>query len=101
MKETRFVYRHKESKKWLVINVISPDWMAGHVYGYILVDDLPTDNLYKARNIIEEDFEECFRGDIGHSPDEFELVEIEVEYKDLSKNFHKNRLTRPANSGNV
>jgi hypothetical protein len=81
MKETRFVYRHKESNKWVVINVFSPDWMVGNVYGYSIVDDLPTDNLYKARNIIVEDFEGCFGHETSHSPDEFELVEIEVEYK--------------------
>lgn len=81
MKETRFIYKHKESKKWMIINTFSVDWMVGNIYGYSLVEDLPTDNLYKARNIIEEDFIGCLKGEKNYFYDDFELVEIEVEYK--------------------
>jgi hypothetical protein len=80
-KETKFAYRHKPTGKWVFIETFSnePKFVLMH-----LVDDFCSDIIYSARNIIEEDLMRSrYKGEKYAAKNllEFELVEIEIEYK--------------------
>lgn len=79
-KETKFAYRHKPTGKWVVLETFISNW---DVYLH-LVDEFISECVYSARNVIEEDL---LRGTMNGEKYaalnflEFELVEIEIEYK--------------------
>jgi hypothetical protein len=80
-KETKFAYRHKPTGKWVFIETFSnePKFVLMH-----FVDDFCSDIIYSARNIIEEDLMRSrYKGERYAAQNflEFELVEIEIEYK--------------------
>ena len=77
-KETKFAYRHKPTGKWVVFERL------GYNVEIYLADEFDTDCLYKARNIIEEDLIRSTMDGQKYAAQnflEFELVEIEIQYK--------------------
>jgi len=77
-KETKFAYRHKPTGQWVVFERL------GYNVEIYLTDEFDTDCLYKARNIIEEDLIRSTMDGQKYAALnflEFELVEIEIEYK--------------------
>lgn len=77
--ETKFAYRHKPSGKWCYLETHKNNTNVD----LHLIDDFNSDILYKARNIIEEDFIRGFinsKRDSKQFPD-FEIVEIDIQYK--------------------
>jgi hypothetical protein len=79
-KETKFAYRHKPTGKWAVLKTFASNW---DVYLH-LVNEFNSHCVYNARNVIEEDLMRSkMNGEKYASQNflEFELVEIEVEYR--------------------
>ena len=77
-KETKFAYRHKPTSKWVVFERL------GYNVEMYFIDDFDADCLYSARNIIEEDLlRSTLNGERYAAQNflEFELIEIEIEYK--------------------
>jgi hypothetical protein len=78
--ETRFAYRHKPTGTWVALETFVSNW---DVYMQLVNDFFPEHMAYKARNVLEEDFDRSiFNTDLidKKDKDEFELVEIEVQY---------------------
>lgn len=78
--ETRFAYRHKPTGKWVALETFVSNW---DVYTQLVNDFFPEHMAYKARNVLEEDFDRSIlKTDLIDKKDksEFELVEIEVQY---------------------
>ena len=84
--ETKFAYRHKPTGKWCYIhsyNYGGIGW-GSRIVDLHLVDEFTPTILYNARNIIEEDLiRSTMNGERYAAKNflEFELVEIEIEYK--------------------
>jgi len=79
-KETKFAYHHKPTGKWVVLETFISNW---DVYLH-LVDEFISECVYNARNVIEEDLlRSTVNGENYAAKNflEFELVEIEIEYK--------------------
>lgn len=85
-KETKFAYRHKPTGDWCYIRSYRNDdigW-GDRVVELHFINEFAPEITYKARNIIEEDLlRSRSRGERYASQNflEFELVEIEIEYK--------------------
>jgi hypothetical protein len=78
--ETRFAYRHKPTSKWVALETFISNW---DVYMHLVDDFVPEHMAYKSRNVLEEDFDRSIlKNDLlaKKDKDEFELVEIEVQY---------------------
>lgn len=81
--ETKFAYRHKPTGKWVYIGSefsIRDKWTPFIVF----LDEIAPDIFYSARNIIEEDLlKSNMNGERYAALNflEFELVEIEIEYR--------------------
>lgn len=81
--ETKFAYRHKPTGKWVYIGSefsIRDKWTSFIIF----LDEIAPDIFYSARNLIEEDlFNSNMNGERYAAKNflEFELVEIEIEYK--------------------
>ena len=84
--ETRFAYRHKPTGKWCYL-YIATSFLGGEKFNYVelnLIDSFQPEILYNARNIIEEDLLRSIMNGARYAAlnfNEFELVEIEVQYK--------------------
>ncbi|MFN5249766.1 MAG: hypothetical protein ACK5DE_01845 [Bacteroidota bacterium] len=84
--ETRFAYRHKPTGKWCYL-YIATSFLGGEKFNYVelnLIDSFQPEILYNARNIIEEDLLRSIMNGARYAAlnfHEFELVEIEVQYK--------------------
>jgi hypothetical protein len=83
--KNRFIYRHKPTGKWVYLETYgnSPD-VTMH-----LLEDFPTEGIYHAKNIIEEDLlRSRYKGEIYAANNflEFELVELEVIFKEKAVN---------------
>ena len=81
--ETKFAYRHKPTGKWVYIGSefsIRDKWTK-----YItFLNEFTPDILYSAKNIIEEDLLYSYMNGERYAAlnfSEFELVEIEIEYR--------------------
>ena len=82
-KETKFAYRHKPTGKWVYLEIEILQFMPRCVYMHFF-DEFSPDCLYAAKNIIEEDLlRSTMNGERYAALNflEFELVEIEIEYK--------------------
>lgn len=80
-KETKFAYRHKPTGKWVALETFVSNW---DVYMHLVDEFVPEEMAYKARNVIEEDLlRSTMNGEKYAALNffEFELVEIEIEYK--------------------
>jgi hypothetical protein len=80
-KETKFAYRHKPTGKWVALETFISNW---DVYMHLVDEFVPEEMAYKARNVIEEDLlRSTMNGEKYAALNffEFELVEIEIEYK--------------------
>ncbi len=80
-KETKFAYRHKPTGKWVALETFVSNW---DVYMHLVDEFVPEEMAYKARNVIEEDLlRSTMNGEKYAAQNflEFELVEIEIEYK--------------------
>lgn len=78
--ETKFAYRHKPTGKWVYLETFINNWDV-NMY---LVDEFISECVYSARNVIEEDLlRSTMNGEKYAALNffEFELVEIEIEYK--------------------
>jgi len=78
--ETKFAYRHKPTGKWVILDCVA----IGIQIHMDLLDEFDPDILYSARNLIEEDLTRSNMYGVKYAAMnflEFELVEIEVEYK--------------------
>jgi hypothetical protein len=78
--ETKFAYRHKPTGKWVYLETF--EYRSG--VEMHMLDEFNADCTYNSRNIIEEDLlRSRYKGDKYAAPNflEFELVEIEIEYK--------------------
>jgi hypothetical protein len=76
--ETKFAYRHKPTNQWCCFETL------GFNVEMYLLDEFESEILYSARNIIEEDLlRSTMNGEryAAQNFHEFELVEIEIEYK--------------------
>lgn len=79
--ETKFAYRHKPTGKWVALETFISNW---DVYMHLVDEFVPEEMAYKARNIIEEDLMRSTMNGVDYYKQnalEFELVEIEIEYK--------------------
>lgn len=79
--ETKFAYRHKPTGKWVALETFISNW---DVYMHLVDEFVPEEMAYKARNIIEEDLmRSSMNGEryASQNFEEFELVEIEIEYR--------------------
>jgi hypothetical protein len=79
--ETKFAYRHKPTGKWVALETFINNW---DVYMHLVDEFVPEDMAYKAINVIEEDLMRSSMNGIEYYRQnslEFELVEIEVQYK--------------------
>lgn len=79
--ETKFAYRHKPTGKWVALETFISNW---DVYMHLVDEFVPEEMAYKARNIIEEDLMRSTMNSERYAAQnflEFELVEIEIEYK--------------------
>lgn len=77
--ETKFAYRHKPTGKWVAL-----DFFIFNDPYLFLIDEFVPEIAYKARNIIEEDLIRSTMDGQKYAAQnflEFELVEIEIEYK--------------------
>lgn len=84
--ETKFAYRHKPTGDWCYIRSYRNDGIGwgGRVIELHLLSDFDSGILYNARNIIEEDLlRSVMNGEryAARNFHEFELVEVEIEYK--------------------
>ena len=82
--EIKFAIKHIPSQKWVYLETFSnnPD-----VYLHFL-DEVPCDNLYRARNIMEEDLMRSIYNDDYYAAQnwlEFEFIEVECVMKVLDK----------------
>lgn len=80
-KETKFAYRHKPTGKWVSLETFINNW---DVTMHLVDEFIPEEMAYKARNVIEEDLlRSTMNGEKYAALNflEFELVEIEIEYK--------------------
>jgi hypothetical protein len=80
-KETKFAYRHKPTGKWVALETFVSNW---DVYMHLVDEFVPELMAYQARNVLEEDLlRSTMNGEKYAAQNflEFELVEIEVEYK--------------------
>lgn len=78
--ERKFAYRHKPTGKWCYFETFYNNF---DVYLH-LVDDFFSEILYDARNIIEEDLLRSTMNGERYAAlnfSEFELMEVEIEYK--------------------
>ena len=76
--ETKFAYRHKPTGKWCFLEVL------GFNVEMYLLDEFESEILYNARNIIEEDLLRSIMNGEKYAAKnflEFELVEVEIEYR--------------------
>ena len=84
--ETKFAYRHKPTGDWCYIRSYRNDdigW-GDRVVEMHFINEFAPEITYKARNIIEEDLlRSTMKGERYAAQNflEFELVEIEIEYK--------------------
>ena len=79
--ETKFAYRHKPTGKWVVLETFISNW---DVYMHLVDEFTPEGMFYNARNIIEEDLLRSTMNGEQYAAlnfSEFELVEIEIEYR--------------------
>ena len=79
--ETKFAYRHKPTGKWCFLETFISNW---DVYLHLVDEFIPENMAYNARNVIEEDLlRSTMNGERYAALNflEFELVEIEIEYK--------------------
>ena len=79
--ETKFAYRHKPTGKWVALETFISNW---DVYMHLVDEFVPEDMAYKSRNVIHEDLLRSFMNGESYAAQnflEFELVEIEIEYK--------------------
>lgn len=77
--ETKFAYRHKPTGKWVALETFT-----GNDPYLFLIDEFTPEITYKAINIFEEDLlRSTMNGERYAAQNflEFELVEIEIEYK--------------------
>ena len=77
--ETKLAYRHKPTGKWVAL-----DFFIFNDPYLILIDEFQPSILYSARNVIEEDLLRSTMLNERYAANnfsEFELVEIEVQYK--------------------
>lgn len=84
MKDVKFAYRHRPTKRWVYITKNRDHEYGGVHYQLYFINEFTPDVLYSARNIIEEDFlNSWYLGDLYAKKNflEFELVKIEIEYK--------------------
>ena len=85
-KETKFAYRHKPTGKWCCIYTAT-SFLGGDIFNHIALDfitEFDSSILYNAKNVIEENlFRSILNGEKYAALNflEFELVEIEIEYK--------------------
>ena len=78
--ETKFAYRHKPTNQWCYIDICE---LNNQSYMHFILE-LQSEILYSARNIIEEDLLRSVTNGERYAAQnflEFELVEIEIEYK--------------------
>lgn len=75
--ETKFAYRHKPTSKWCFFETFIRNW---DVYLHLVDEFIPENMAYNARNVIEEDLLRSIRY-AALNFHEFELVEIEIEYR--------------------
>ena len=90
--ETKFAYRHKPTGKWVALETFISNW---DVYMHLVDEFVPEDMAYKARNIIEEDLMCSSMNGIEYYKQnslEFELVEIEVQYKIKQEEYSEIRI---------
>jgi hypothetical protein len=85
-KETKFAYRHKPTGDWCYIRSYRNDGIGwgGRVVELHFINEFEPEIAYKARNIIEEDLLRSVTNGERYAAKnllEFELVEIEIEYK--------------------
>ena len=76
--ETKFAYHHKPTGKWCFLEVL------GFNVEMYLLDEFESEILYNSRNFIEEDLlRSSMDGEryAANNFSEFELVEIEIEYR--------------------
>ena len=81
MKDVKFAYRHRPTKQWVFL---SPSFDFGKTIYLDYIDEFDPGILYSARNIIEEDLLRSRWKNMYYAAEnflEFELVEIEIEYK--------------------
>lgn len=79
--EKKFTYRHKPTGKWCLLETFITNW---DVHLQLIDDFVPEYMAYSARNVIEEDLmRSTMNGEQYAALNflEFELVEIEVQYK--------------------
>lgn len=79
--ESKFAYRHKPTGKWCMLETFLSSL---DVYLHLVDDFLPECMAYSARNVIEEDLMRSTMNGEKYAAQnflEFELVEIEVQYK--------------------
>ena len=79
--ETKFAYRHKPTGKWVALETFVSNW---DVYMHLVDEFVPELMAYQARNVLEEDLIRSTMNSEKYAAQnflEFELVEIEVEYK--------------------
>lgn len=85
-KETKFAYRHKPTGNWCYIHTAT-SFLGGDKFNHVALDfinDFNPDITYRARNIIEENLLRSVMNGRKYAAQnflEFELVEIEIEYK--------------------
>jgi hypothetical protein len=92
-KETKFAYRHKPTGKWVALETFVSNW---DVYMHLVDEFVPELMAYQARNVLEEDLlRSTMNGEKYAAQNflEFELVEVEVEYKIKQSNACKNSNT--------
>ena len=78
--ETKFAYRHKPTNQWCYIDICK---LNNQSYMHF-IPEFSSEILYNARNIIEEDLMRSTMNDEKYASqnfEEFELVEIEIEYR--------------------
>jgi hypothetical protein len=90
--ETKFAYRHKPTGKWVALETFINNW---DVYMHLVDEFVPEDMAYKAINVIEEDLMRSSMNGIEYYRQnslEFELVEIEVQYKIKQEEYSEIRI---------
>lgn len=89
MTTQKFYYRHIPTGKWcyLYFDYNAPLDFEHYIRRCMLIDDLPTDHLFSAKNVIQEELTGSVFDDFNDKHyalehiDEFELVEIEVTHR--------------------
>ena len=86
--ETKFAYRHKPTGKWVALESFNNN---SDVYMRLVDRFLPKEMAYYHKNVLKEDLMRSYMKKEYYAAEnilEFELVEIEVEYRiknDLKK----------------